>query len=358
MANVIRYKRDQPTKRGLKKGNAVVGTGEENYGPTSTTGYTSGITPPVGGYTVYTLSGENDPAIYVANNTTDLINIANTLGGDGEITTEDGALFHLNNTFNVWIVSSVPDNTITDGLKLHLDANNKSSYPGSGFIWKDISGNKKPLSEVRVLGVHHSGYQYPPFYNFFRINCQMVNEPVVNDLPINWPVEAVVDQFDLVIADEFVWAMGGDVIAWMKELVDAGVSCIGVGNDQRGTIFVSGYNSGTRQSHDIRMDSKSRIGLNGRIFSYGSGDVYGGITSLTNGAKPLYYRDDVDRITGYVYENQSTGASFWFDQEGLQSTDTELFEAGLDYVTRNIGLRWYPTNGPAYNSNGWFDLHG
>ena len=55
MANVIKYKTSQPTKRGLRKGNAVIGTGEENYGPTSTTGYVSGITPPDGGYVVYTL---------------------------------------------------------------------------------------------------------------------------------------------------------------------------------------------------------------------------------------------------------------------------------------------------------------
>ena len=185
MANVIRYKRDQPTKRGLKKGNVVVGTGEENYGPTSATGYVAGITPPDGGYTIYTLSGENDPAIYVANNATDLINIANTLGGT--VSTETDALFYLNNAFNVWIVSSVPNNFITDGLKFSIDGNDKTSYPGSGDIWNDISGNKKPLSELRVLGAHHSGYQYPPFYNFFRTNCLITNEPVVGDLPANYP---------------------------------------------------------------------------------------------------------------------------------------------------------------------------
>ena len=501
MANVIRHKRDQPTKRGLKKGNTVVGTGEENYGPSSTTGYVAGITPPAGGYTIYTLSGENDPAIYVAESDNDLPAIARTLGG-GELTPLQ-AKNYLRRRFNTWVLDSVPDNTITDGLALHLDAKNQSSfinnqpttnllaaagsdpeiersgtsYPyysvnidslvqaqwsatnnvmsisfegkrdyvagGTGGgndgypvfyvyftdwswastlgitsydwsfnnktftmpdptgksvrfaiyhmnagnrgksysrkhqiefqpsytefvngtrnenpIWKDISGNKKPLSELRVLGAHHSGYQYPPFYNYFRTNCQMVNEPVVNDLPTNWPPNEVADQFDLVIADEYVWAMGSGVIDWMKECVDLGVSCIGIGNDQRGTTFVSGYNSGTRQAHDIRMDSKSPFGLQGRIFGYGSGDVYGGITELQNGAIPVYYRDDVDRITGYVYENDDTGAALWFDQEGLQGTTTELFEAGVDYLTRNIGNRGFLYNGVSHNSNGWFDFDG
>ena len=356
MANVIRYKRDQPTKRGLKKGNVVVGTGEENYGPTSATGYVAGITPPDGGYTIYTLSGNNDPAIYVANNASDLINIANTLGGT--VSTETDALFYLNNAFNVWVVSSVPNNFITDGLKFAVDGNDKTSYPGSGDIWKDISGNKKPLSELRVLGAHHSGYQYPSFYNFFRTNCLITNEPVVSDLPANYPPSQVADQFDLVIVDEYVWSMSGEVIDWMKECVDLGVSCVGVGNDQRTGTFVASYNSSTRQSHDIRMDSKSRVGLQGRTFSYGSGDVYGGITALQNGAKPIYYRDDVNRITGYVYDNEDTGASFWFDQEGLTGVNNEIFSASLDYVTRNIGNRGFLYNSPTHNSKGWFDFDG
>ena len=32
-------------------------------------------------------------------------------------------------------------NIITDGLVLHLDAGNASSYPGSGITWYDLSGN-------------------------------------------------------------------------------------------------------------------------------------------------------------------------------------------------------------------------
>ena len=79
MANVIRHKTSQPTKRGLRRGDAVVGTGEENYGPTSTTGYVNGITPPDGGYVVYTLGIEDTPAIYVANSDEELVDIAKTI---------------------------------------------------------------------------------------------------------------------------------------------------------------------------------------------------------------------------------------------------------------------------------------
>jgi hypothetical protein len=126
MANVIRYKTSQPTKRGLRKGNTVIGIGEENYGPTSTTGYVNGITPPDGGYVVYILSSNNDPAIYVAETDEDLVDIARTLGGGFLSLLE--AKNYLNSRSNTWFISSMPQNTVTDGLVLNLDASNESSF--------------------------------------------------------------------------------------------------------------------------------------------------------------------------------------------------------------------------------------
>ncbi len=126
MANVIRYKTSQPTKRGLRRGNVVVGTGEENYGPTSTTGYVNGITPPDGGYVIYTLSGNNDPAIYVANNDNDLPAIARTLGGG--ILDVLGSKNYLQTRANTWVLGNVPDNKVTDGLIASINSQNKTSF--------------------------------------------------------------------------------------------------------------------------------------------------------------------------------------------------------------------------------------
>jgi hypothetical protein len=39
MANVIKYTTTQPTLQSARKGNVALGTGVENYGPSSTTGY-------------------------------------------------------------------------------------------------------------------------------------------------------------------------------------------------------------------------------------------------------------------------------------------------------------------------------
>ena len=139
MANVIRYKTSQPTKRGLRKGNTVVGTGEENYGPTSTTGYVNGITPPDGGYVVYILSSNNDPAIYVANNDNDLIAIANTIGGS--VSTVANAKTYLAGRSNTIMLDSVPKNTDTENLLFHFDFTEPYCYPGNGVVYYDLSGN-------------------------------------------------------------------------------------------------------------------------------------------------------------------------------------------------------------------------
>lgn len=37
--------------------------------------------------------------------------------------------------------TSIGPNTVTSGLILNLDAGNTKSYPGSGTLWKDLSGN-------------------------------------------------------------------------------------------------------------------------------------------------------------------------------------------------------------------------
>jgi hypothetical protein len=43
-------------------------------------------------------------------------------------------------------------NVITDGLVLYLDAANTKSYPGSGTVWKDLSGNENNGTLVNGVG--------------------------------------------------------------------------------------------------------------------------------------------------------------------------------------------------------------
>jgi hypothetical protein len=52
MPNAIKYNTSAETLA-LKKGNFYIGTGDVGKGPTSSTGFYNGITPPSGGYTIY-----------------------------------------------------------------------------------------------------------------------------------------------------------------------------------------------------------------------------------------------------------------------------------------------------------------
>lgn len=47
---------------------------------------------------------------------------------------------------------------VTDGLVLHLDAGNSKSYPGSGTVWNDLSGNNYhfTLNNSPTFGLHRN----------------------------------------------------------------------------------------------------------------------------------------------------------------------------------------------------------
>ena len=63
MPNAIKYSVSSETLA-LKKGNFYIGTGDVGKGPTSSTGYYNGVTPPAGGYTVYLNKESGGPVLY------------------------------------------------------------------------------------------------------------------------------------------------------------------------------------------------------------------------------------------------------------------------------------------------------
>ena len=71
MSSTNHIKIGSSTKLSLSKGNITVGVkGTTEYGPTSESGFYNGITPPVGGYTIYVEKVSQGPSIHVpANNT-------------------------------------------------------------------------------------------------------------------------------------------------------------------------------------------------------------------------------------------------------------------------------------------------
>lgn len=80
------------------------------------------------------------PSIMVANNDYEAINIVNGLSGNNYTTIED-ALQWVSSQDDIYVQNKTMENIVTDGLVLYLDASNVESYPKTGTIWFDLSGN-------------------------------------------------------------------------------------------------------------------------------------------------------------------------------------------------------------------------
>lgn len=115
----------------LKKGNFYIGTLDVGKGPTSTTGFWNGITPPRGGYTIYLNKASNGPSIYVAANDSDLVSYTNKIAGTN-YTTASQCLSYFAEQTDSFVLNKDYDALITDGLVYLVDSSNVSSYPANG----------------------------------------------------------------------------------------------------------------------------------------------------------------------------------------------------------------------------------
>ena len=88
------------TRGGFKVG--VVGGAE--YGPTSSTGFWNGVTPPVGGYTIYVDKASQGPSIHVANNDSQCIFKLKAMGATG--TTIEDVLAWADGQSNMAVLSA------------------------------------------------------------------------------------------------------------------------------------------------------------------------------------------------------------------------------------------------------------
>jgi len=139
MPNAIKYSTDTQTLA-LKKGNYWIGTGDVGKGPTSSTDYWNGITPPTGGYTIYLNKASNGPSIYTPSNDSQLITITNRIAG-ASYTTINECFNYFNGQSDKMVVNRDVEGIVTDGLQLYLDAGFLPSYPQNGTTWTDLSGN-------------------------------------------------------------------------------------------------------------------------------------------------------------------------------------------------------------------------
>jgi hypothetical protein len=137
MPNSIKYSTSAQTLA-LKKGNYWIGTGDVGKGPTSTTDYYNGITPPAGGYTIYLNKASGGPSIYTAANDASLISLSNTIAGQ-TFATAAAALDWYSSQSDKMVFNLDYPAIVTNGLILNLDAGFTPSYPTANTTWYDVS---------------------------------------------------------------------------------------------------------------------------------------------------------------------------------------------------------------------------
>jgi hypothetical protein len=148
MPNAIKYSTTGDTLS-LKEGNIFFGVGDVGKGPSSATTYYNGVTPPSGGYTVYSFNASQTSKLsfFTAVNDASLITYTNGVSGQN-FTTATQCLNWYPTQTNFACVNRDYESIVTSGLTLCLDAGFRPSYSTSGVTWYDISygGNNGTLT--------------------------------------------------------------------------------------------------------------------------------------------------------------------------------------------------------------------
>ena len=134
----------------------IVHIGLDGKGPTSSTGFYTGINPPPGGYTVY-YNKSGGPSITTKANDAALIAEANGVSGE-TFTTIAEALAYYAGQSDKMVIHNPINGLITDSIELYLDANIIPSYPHSGTSWKDISGEGRNGTLTNGVTFNSDGY--------------------------------------------------------------------------------------------------------------------------------------------------------------------------------------------------------
>lgn len=151
MSNTIKYNTSvEPLS--LKKGNFYIGTGDVGKGPSESTGFYNGITPPTNGYTVYSKKTTQGPSIKVANNSTELIKITNEISGV-PFTSETQCLTWFSTQNDYFLTNRTIEPIITNGIVFNMDAGYTPSYPKSGNFLGDVSNNDYYQYNVKNVGI-------------------------------------------------------------------------------------------------------------------------------------------------------------------------------------------------------------
>jgi hypothetical protein len=157
MPNAIKYNVSAETLA-LKKGNFWIGTGDVGKGPTSSTGFYNGLTPPSGGYTIYINKATGGPSIYTVNTEAQMVSLTNSIGSQS-FTTSGQCLNWFATQTDKMIFNRDYPGIVTDGLFLHFDGGFTPSYPTTNTNWYNVSpsGNNGTLINGPTYSSNNGG---------------------------------------------------------------------------------------------------------------------------------------------------------------------------------------------------------
>lgn len=300
--NVIRYSGSGLTGL-LKKGNYYIGIDENvNYGPTDTTDFWNGYTPPSNGYTVYLNKISQGPSIYAASSVSDLIVYAKEMGGTNIVTEQNALDYFDGRTDSVCVNINYP-NVVTSGLTLFLDSGFIPSYKKSGSTWTDLSLSGKNATLINspsfsssnqgILLFSASSSQYATTADLgtlsnFTINCwyYMNTVPQSNKYPA-----LVCNTYDLVSKVNF--SLGVNESPWSGKIAG--------GFYNSGWYNAAGFTptANTWTNACVTYDgSNIKLYRDGVLFSSAATST----AAVTSGQGVRIARrwDDVDYIDGYI----------------------------------------------------------
>lgn len=184
MPNVIKYSAT-PENRSLVTGDFLLGPSNlVGYGPTSSTDYWNGISPPTGGYTIYINKNDGKgPSIIVAASDAELINIASGQSGTSISTIADALDYFFTQADKI-VVNRDYEPIVTSGLVFCVDAGFSVSYPQKNSTWRDVSESGNDATLVNTPTYNSSG-----FLTFSDTGSEYATATNLGDLS-NWTVEA------------------------------------------------------------------------------------------------------------------------------------------------------------------------
>lgn len=255
MGNSVKYSTGSETKS-LKMDNMYLGTGGEDRGPTSTTGFYKATAPPSGGYRVYSYNANTSGnlAYHTAANDSELIAYTNQIAGQSYTTINQCFNYYIGQSDKFCMDAEYPA-TITDGLVFFNDYGFIPSYPRNGTSGYDLSSGQ-------VTGTIKNSPTYTTTdEGEFNFNGNGATLGTASNIP----------HIDFGSGTDLNTLNDTDITVevWVKEINTTSTYNLGL-------AFNHGFSTSTQQNNDPYI-TLGRVDANNLLFEVANGNSTGGV---------------------------------------------------------------------------------